>query len=89
VSFDDEARFFCTLLPKARPTRPGMFDALYCYGLLRAAFGAMREVSVPYYTTKYPRLASFWNRSFRLGIGRWLAPSVYYVASDASSGRPS
>jgi SAM-dependent methyltransferase len=65
------------------------FSAVELSGLLRAAFGAVREVSVPYYATKYPRLASFWNRSFRLGIGRWLAPSVYYVAGDAPPGRPS
>lgn len=57
--------------------------------LLAGAYGAVREVSVPYYIAKYPRLASFWTRSFRLGIGRWLAPSVYFVASDASSGLPS
>jgi SAM-dependent methyltransferase len=65
------------------------FSAVELSELLGAAFGAVREVSVPYYTTKYPRLAAFWNRSFRLGIGRWLAPSVYYVAGDAPSGRPS
>ncbi|MFI5372524.1 MAG: class I SAM-dependent methyltransferase [Candidatus Eisenbacteria bacterium] len=52
--------------------------------LLAGAFGSVREVSVPYYTTKYPRLAAFWIRSFRLGIGRWLAPSVYFVAGDAN-----
>jgi SAM-dependent methyltransferase len=56
--------------------------------LLAAAFGAVREVSAPYYAAKYPRLAAFWVRSFRLGIARWLAPSVYFVASDAPPRRP-
>ena len=50
--------------------------------LLHAAFRRVRDVSVPYYATKYPRLLSFWERSFRLGVGRFLAPSVYFVASD-------
>jgi hypothetical protein len=63
------------------------FSAGELSGLLKVAFSSVREVSVPYYATKYPRLASFWNRSFRLGIGRWLAPSVYYVAGDAPTGR--
>jgi SAM-dependent methyltransferase len=63
------------------------FSAGELSGLLKAAFSSVREVSVPYYATKYPRLASFWTRSFRLGIGRWLAPSVYYVAGDAPTGR--
>lgn len=57
--------------------------------LLGGAFGGVREVSVPYYAAKYPRLATFWTRSFRLGIGRWFAPSVYFVASDAPAGRTS
>lgn len=57
--------------------------------MLSGAFGTVREVSVPYYAAKYPRLASFWNRSFQLGIGRWLAPSVYFVASDGPSSLPS
>lgn len=62
------------------------FSAIELSGLLEAAFGAVREASVPYYATKYPRLASFWTRSFRLGIGRWLAPSIYYVAGGAPPG---
>ena len=89
MSFETEARFFWGLLPAGRPpARVLDADALAFFGtpnrtrLLHAAFRRVRDVSVPYYATKYPRLLSFWERSFRLGVGRFLAPSVYFVASD-------
>jgi SAM-dependent methyltransferase len=51
--------------------------------LLGRSFRYVRDVSLRYYAHKYPSLTRFWALSFRLGIGRFLAPSVYFVAEDA------
>jgi SAM-dependent methyltransferase len=59
-------------------------------GLLGAAFSRVESVSLPYYLGKYPRLANLWRASFRLGLARFLAPSVYFrtahEAADAAFG---
>uniref|UniRef100_A0A832I3N6 Class I SAM-dependent methyltransferase n=1 Tax=Eiseniibacteriota bacterium TaxID=2212470 RepID=A0A832I3N6_UNCEI len=59
------------------------FSAAELRGLLGAAFRDVRDVSVRYYARKYPALARLWAASFRLGFGRFVAPSVYFVAEDA------
>jgi SAM-dependent methyltransferase len=48
--------------------------------LLRASFEHVECVNVNYYVGKYPKLRSLWETSYRLGLGRFLAPSVYYCA---------
>jgi hypothetical protein len=51
--------------------------------MLARSFQHVRDVSLRYYARKYPGLTRFWTVSFRLGLGRFLAPSVYFVAGDA------
>ena len=53
-------------------------------GLLASAFDRVESVSLPYYLHKYPRLEKLWTTSFRLGVGRFLIPSVYFRATDGS-----
>ena len=55
-------------------------------GLLGQHFGRVESVSLPYYLGKYPGLAGFWRASFRLGLHRFLAPSVYFSATGEASG---
>ena len=50
--------------------------------LLAAAFARVESVSLPYYLGKYPGLERVWRTSLRLGLLRFLAPSVYFCASD-------
>ncbi len=50
--------------------------------LLAAAFTRVESVSLPYYLGKYPGLEGMWRTSFRLGLLRFLAPSVYFRATD-------
>jgi SAM-dependent methyltransferase len=50
--------------------------------LLAAAFPRAESVSLPYYVGKYPRLERVWRTSFKLGLLRFLAPSVYFRATD-------
>jgi SAM-dependent methyltransferase len=50
--------------------------------LLAPHFARVESVSLPYYLGKYPRLGRLWRTSFRLGLLRFLAPSVYFRASD-------
>lgn len=50
--------------------------------LLAASFARVESVSLPYYLGKYPGLAQVWRTSFRLGLLRFLAPSVYFRATD-------
>jgi SAM-dependent methyltransferase len=49
--------------------------------LVHRAFGRAESVSLPYYLSKYPRLAAMWRTSFRLGLGHLIAPSVYVRAT--------
>jgi len=56
-------------------------------GLLGQQFGRVESVSLPYYLGKYPGLAGFWRTSFRLGLHRFLAPSVYFSATGEAVGR--
>jgi hypothetical protein len=58
------------------------FDARELAGMLARSFRHVRDVSLRYYARKYPGLTRFWTVSFRLGLGRFLAPSVYFVAGD-------
>jgi SAM-dependent methyltransferase len=58
-------------------------------GLLGQHFGRVESVSLPYYLGKYPGLAGFWRASFRLGLHRFLAPSVYFSATGEAGGRAS
>ena len=46
--------------------------------LLRASFASVEPVSLPYYLGKYPRLEGLWRTSFRVGLARYVAPSVYF-----------
>ena len=48
--------------------------------LLASSFGEVESVSLPYYLGKYPRLGGLWRTSWRLGVARYLAPSVYFRA---------
>ena len=48
--------------------------------LLVLRFSRVESVSLSYYLGKYPGLAGFWRASFRLGLHRFLAPSVYFSA---------
>jgi SAM-dependent methyltransferase len=57
--------------------------------LLAAAYPRVESVSLGYYLGKYPRLAAPWRAAFRLGLARYLAPSVYFRATCSNrSGRP-
>lgn len=55
--------------------------------LLAKRFGCVESVSLPYYLGKYPGLAGFWRTSFRLGLHRFLTPSVYFSATGDANGR--
>lgn len=55
--------------------------------LLSSRFARVESVSRSYYVGKYPRLASLWRASFRLGLHRLLAPSVYFQATGEADGR--
>jgi SAM-dependent methyltransferase len=48
--------------------------------LLSQAFGGVESVSLPYYLGKYPKLQGLWRTSFRLGLARFLVPSVCFRA---------
>jgi len=48
--------------------------------LVLKSFGSAESVSLPYYLSKYPTLAGMWRTSFRIGLGRLIAPSVYVRA---------
>jgi SAM-dependent methyltransferase len=50
--------------------------------MLARSFSRVEAMSLSYYESKYPRLKALWNTSFRLGVGRFLAPSVYFRATD-------
>jgi SAM-dependent methyltransferase len=56
-------------------------------GLLAGSFGRVESVSLPYYVGKYPRLAPLWRAASRLGLLRFLAPSVYFRATDGPAER--
>lgn len=49
--------------------------------LLRARFERVESVGLLYYVGKYPRMRALWEASFRLGLARFLAPSVYFRAA--------
>lgn len=53
--------------------------------MLGGSFRYVRDVSLRYYARKYPGLTGAWTFAFRSGFGRFLAPSVYFVAEDVSS----
>jgi SAM-dependent methyltransferase len=53
--------------------------------LLERSFGRVESVSLPYYLGKYPRLGRLWKTSFKLGLGRFLIPSVYFRARNGNS----
>jgi SAM-dependent methyltransferase len=58
--------------------------------MLAAAFPTVESVSLPYYLGKYPRLGGLWRTSFRVGLARFLAPSVYFrTARGAGPARSS
>ena len=61
------------------------FDASELSRMLRGSFRYVRDVSLRYYAHKYPGLTGAWTFAFRFGFGRFLAPSVYFVAEDISS----
>ena len=65
----------------ARGAHAGFTDAELAR-LLAASFGEVESVSLPYYLGKYPRLGGLWRTSWRLGVARFLAPSVYFRAAD-------
>jgi SAM-dependent methyltransferase len=54
--------------------------------MLAGSFTHVRDVSLRYYARKYPGLGGFWESAFRLGLGRFLAPSVYFVAGEERTG---
>lgn len=56
--------------------------------LLVRSFATVESVGLPYYLGKYPRFGRVWRASFRTGIARFLAPSVYFRArGEAGNGR--
>jgi SAM-dependent methyltransferase len=58
--------------------------------MLSAVFPTVESVSLPYYIGKYPRLGGLWRTSFKVGLARFLAPSVYFrTACDPAPARPS
>ncbi|MEK7331587.1 MAG: hypothetical protein AAB113_12395 [Candidatus Eisenbacteria bacterium] len=69
-----------------RGARAGFTDRELA-GLLGQQFGRVESVSLPYDLGKYPGLAGFWRTSFRLGLHRFLAPSVYFSAAGEASGQ--
>lgn len=56
-------------------------------GLIGRAFPHVESVDLPYYLGKYPKLSGFWRFSFRTGLARFLAPSVYVRSRSGSAGR--
>jgi SAM-dependent methyltransferase len=56
--------------------------------LLRSCFQRVESVGLLYYVGKYPRLRSLWETTFRIGLARFLAPSVYFRASGTDSVPP-
>jgi SAM-dependent methyltransferase len=54
--------------------------------LLASSFERVESVSLPYYVGKYPKLEGLWKTSFRLGLARFLAPSVYFRAMNGGGG---
>jgi SAM-dependent methyltransferase len=57
--------------------------------LLATAFARVEPVSLPYYLGKYPALGGLWRTSFRLGLARFLMPSVYFLARAGAGFGPS
>ncbi len=57
--------------------------------LLGRAFARVECVSRAYYEGKYPKLDVLWRTSFRLGLARFLAPSVYFrvTSGGGAAGR--
>ncbi len=56
--------------------------------LLEEAFVRVESVSLPYYLGKYPKLSGLWKTSFKLGLARFLTPSVYFRAvREGANGR--
>jgi len=55
-------------------------------GLLASSFPRVESVSLSYYVGKYPGLERLWRVSLRLGLLRFLAPSVYFRATDGPAG---
>jgi SAM-dependent methyltransferase len=54
-------------------------------GLLAGSFARVEPVSLPYYLGKYPRLEKLWRTFFKLGMSRFVIPSVYFRATDDRS----
>ncbi|HYM81625.1 MAG TPA: class I SAM-dependent methyltransferase [Candidatus Limnocylindria bacterium] len=52
--------------------------------LLARSFRRVESVSLPYYLGKYPKLEGLWKMSFKLGLARFLAPSVYFRTASES-----
>jgi len=73
-------------LENARGAHAGFTDAELA-GLLSESFGEVESVSLPYYLGKYPRLGGLWRTSWRLGVARFLAPSVYFRAGPGEGSR--
>ena len=55
--------------------------------LVGRAFPQVESVDLPYYLGKYPKLSGFWRFSFRTGIARFVAPSVYVRSRAGTAGR--
>lgn len=56
--------------------------------LLGASFERVESVDLPYYLGKYPRLAGFWRLMFRMGLARFVAPSVYFRTRCRAAAAP-
>jgi SAM-dependent methyltransferase len=46
--------------------------------LLSEAFAQVESVDLPYYQSKYSRIAGLWRLMFRLGFAAFVTPSVYF-----------
>lgn len=55
--------------------------------MVAGSFEEVQSESLRYYLAKYPQLAGVWKVAFKLGIGRFIAPSVY-VRAASRNGAP-
>jgi SAM-dependent methyltransferase len=63
------------------------FKARELEGLVGGAFEDVQSASLRYYLSKYPQLATMWKVAFKLGLGQFIAPSVY-VRAASRNGTP-
>ena len=58
------------------------FSARELEGMVAGSFEDVESASLRYYLGKYPQLAAMWKIAFKLGLGQFIAPSVYVRAES-------